>query len=103
MYKENKMTPIEKAQRLMKEFDQEIQLSNKALLYLYCIHFIHLRMEERLPDTRISYFYHSQRIEDIMNQIDDQNLNPGLYNQFKNEASALQYIITYEAKWTPTA
>jgi hypothetical protein len=88
----NKMTPIEKARKLMNRFNNEEYLTTEELLYLYCLHFLYVKIGYRLPHTFLSSFYHENSIIEIKERIN----NAALYEQFKNEASALQYIILYE-------
>jgi len=90
------MTPIEKARKLMNRFNNEEYLTTEELLYLYCLHFLYVKIGYRLPHTFLSTFYHENSIIEIKERIDEKNNNPALYNQFKNEAAALQYIILYE-------
>jgi len=90
------MTPIEKARKLMNMLENEEYLTTEELLYLYCLHFLYVKIGYRLPHTFLSTFYHENSIIEIKERIDEKNNNPELYNQFKNEAAALQYIILYE-------
>jgi uncharacterized coiled-coil DUF342 family protein len=97
------MTPIEKARKLMNMLENEEYLTTEELLYLYCLHFIYVKIGYRLPHTFLASFYHEQSIIEIKERIDEKNNNPALYNQFKNEAAALQYIILYEMDSSTTA
>jgi hypothetical protein len=97
------MSSIEKAHKLMNMLENEEYLTTEELLYLYCLHFLYVKIGYRLPHTFISAFYHENNIIEIKERIDEKNNNPALYNQFKNEAAALQYIILYEMDSSTTA
>lgn len=98
------MSTIEKARKLMKIFEEGSPLTNEELLYLYCIHFLYVKIGYRLPHTFLPAFYHENIVIDIKERIDEQDNNPNpIYNQFRTEASALQYILAYEMNSTITA
>jgi hypothetical protein len=98
------MTTIEKAHKLMKIFEEGSPLTDEELLYLYCIHFLYVKIGYRLPHTFLPAFYNENILIEIKERIEDQNyLHNPVYNQFNTEASALQYILTYEMDSTITS
>jgi hypothetical protein len=90
------MTVIEKSHKLMNMLENEEYLTTEKLLYLYCLHFLYVKIGYRLPHTFISSFYHESNLMEIKNRIDDQSTVQELYNQFNTEAAVLQFILAYE-------